>query len=179
MENKTDFFTAPASTKYHSNFDGGLLVHTIKMTEIALHIYDLYIKDHPDSKLTRESVIKAGLFHDLCKINNYKKSEKWLKNSDNKWVSYLGYEYIDTFPYGHGEKSILFINNFMPLNKDEMLAIRHHMGNFEGFQYGSVGKMALDAAFAESPLVIIIHTADSLASFAFEDRIDYAKNAKN
>lgn len=177
LESKTDFFIAPASTKYHSNFDGGLLVHTVIMTENALHTYEKYIKENPNSNITRENVIKAGLFHDLCKVNCYKKAEKWVKDDNNKWISYLSYEYSDSFPYGHGEKSVLFINNFMPLTKDELLAIRYHMGHFEGLQYGSVGKMGLDSAFETSPLVAIMHTADVLASFCFEERIDPKKEA--
>lgn len=178
LNEKSDFFTAPASTKYHSNFEGGLLVHTIIMTEIALNSFEHFVKCNPETNIKRENVIKACLFHDICKVNNYKMTPKWVKDENNKWLSYPGYEYNDPFPYGHGEKSVYMIEKFIDLTKDEILAIRHHMGNYEGMQYGSVAKMALDKAFEMSPLCSIVHTADVMASFAFEKRLDLKKMAK-
>jgi hypothetical protein len=169
LEEKSDFFTAPASTIYHNNFEGGLLDHSINVMEIALHFHQFR---NLASRIPAESVIIASLFHDLCKINLYKRKEKWVKTDQGKWVSYMGYDYEDTFPFGHGEKSVYFIMNFMSLKKEEALAIRHHMGPWDaGAVMPGYTKWSMDDALLY-PLVTLIQAADAFTK-SIEDTIDH------
>ena len=131
LEEKTDFFTAPASTQYHGNYEGGLLEHSMNVTRIALHNFNLILQKYPDFEMRRESVIISALFHDVCKTNFYHLEKRWKKDENNKWVDYIGYVAKDPFPYGHGEKSVYLINQHMQLTDDEALAIRWHMSTYE------------------------------------------------
>ena len=97
----TDFFTAPASTRFHAAYEGGLLDH-------SLNVYNVLISKHYDPAGDDiESFTIASLLHDLCKAID------------------------DQFPYGHGEKSVYLIERFMRLKTEEAMAIRWHMGGFD------------------------------------------------
>jgi HD domain len=173
LELETDYFTAPSSSVFHGNFEGGLLAHSMNVTRIALHNLNFMIKQKPELEELRESVVICGLFHDLCKVNFYFLEKKWTKDADNKWKDYIGYKVNDSFPLGHGEKSIWFISKFLKLTDAEALAIRWHMGATEPsvqFQ-GSPQHMAYYAAI-DYPLVRLIHVADML-SLAIEETKDY------
>lgn len=164
LEIETDFFTAPASTIYHSNYEGGLLDHSMHVTRFALHNFNFIVKEKPEYEYLRESVVLCGLFHDVAKCNIYVPTEKWYKDSENKWKSYKGYEINDKFPYGHGEKSVLLISKYMKLTDAETLAIRWHMGAHEP----SVIIMNNPQYYAYNqainhPLVRLIHCADMLS----------------
>lgn len=164
IENDTDFFTAPASTRFHGNYEGGLLEHTMLVLQFALHNFNFIVKENPDLEYLRESVIISALFHDLCKTNYYIKEQKWKKDEAGKWQEYFGYGVKDNFPFGHGEKSVYLLSKFIKLTNPEALAIRWHMGASEvsvnlsnSLQYFSYGQ-AID-----HPLVRVIHCADMLA----------------
>ena len=121
---ETDFFTAPASTIYHSNFEGGLLIHTLNVLRFALHNFNLIVKDKPEYEYLRESVVICALFHDISKTNFYKITEKWTKDENNKWKSYQGYEVIDlSLPLPHGPKSVYLLSKFIKLTDSEATAI--------------------------------------------------------
>lgn len=115
-----------------------------------------------------ESLAVSTLFHDLCKTKMYKPTEKWKKDDKGNWKSYMGYEVQDEFPLGHGEKSCLIISWFMKLNRDELLAIRWHMGMFDIGEQGSAQRYAFRTAVEKCPLVSIVHSADFLASNLLE-----------
>lgn len=168
----TDFFTAPASTRFHGNYDGGLLDHTMLVLHFALHNFNYIVKEKPDLEYLRESVVISALFHDLCKVNYYVKEQKWRKDQNNKWEEYFGYGVKDNFPFGHGEKSVYIISKFIKLTDAEAMAIRWHMGatefsvNMWGSPQGSAYNQAID-----HPLVRLIHCADML-SMTIEDKKD-------
>jgi len=166
-----DFFTAPASTVYHSNFTEGLLQHSLNVLRFALNNFNMIAKEKPEYEYLKESVILCSLFHDVAKINFYVKTEKWTKDANNKWKSYQGYEVNDTLPLPHGSKSLFLISKFMKLTDAEALAISWHMGQADIVQPGTMSKYAFDKAF-DHPLVKIIHTAD-LLSLTLENIIDY------
>jgi HD superfamily phosphohydrolase YqeK len=178
LESETDFFSAPASTKFHGNYPGGLVEHSLHVLEFSLTNLNWIMKYKPEYENLRESVIIASLFHDVCKINQYKwGEEKWTKNDAGKWVSYKGYSFEDPLPMGHGEKSVYYISRYMELTKSEILAIRWHMSTSEpGTQIDGLTKYAYQAAF-EDPLVKIISSADAVST-VLGDTIDYKSKAK-
>lgn len=131
LKEDTDFFTSPASTNYHGNYEGGLLEHSINVTKFALYNYNALVKQKPEIEEQTESVIIAALFHDLCKTNCYHMEKKWVKDENNKWKDYIGYVVKDPFPLGHGEKSVYLLSKFIKLTDAEALAIRWHMSSYE------------------------------------------------
>lgn len=171
LERETDFFTAPASTKFHGNYEGGLLEHSMNVLRFALHNFNFLIKQNPDLEYLRESVVISALFHDVCKSNYYIQQEKFRKDAEGKWEKYLAWVTDDKFPYGHGEKSVYIISKFMKLTDAEAMAIRWHMGATELSVNisGSAQYFAYNDAI-NHPLVRLIHCADMLSMTIEEKR---------
>jgi hypothetical protein len=173
----TDFFTAPASTNFHGNYDGGLMEHSVHVVELALTNFNYICKYKPDLANLKESVILVGLFHDVCKVNQYHRGQKWIKDDNNKWKSYMGYQFKDDLPLGHGEKSLYMVSKFIDLTPTEALAVRWHMGSSEvGTQIDGLTKYSYSTAW-ENPLVQLIHIAD-MASLLLAETIDYKSQAQ-
>ena len=177
---KSDFYTAPSSTRFHLNEDGGLCLHSMNVFEAACKIYNEMAKPAIvkgtstfTEEVSMESIDIATLFHDLCKIKLYHKTERWKKDDKNRWVSYPGYEVKDDFPLGHGEKSCLMLSWYMRLKPEEMLAIRWHMGMFDMGESGTPLRMSFFSATDKSPLVSIVHAADFLTSNLWEKTTVY------
>lgn len=158
--NKTDFYTAPASTKYHESYDGGLVEHSYKVfkqLQAEVHSYQL----NYDGVINPESVAIVGLFHDLCKMGFYKKEMRNTKDESGKWIQVPYYTVDDQFPFGHGDKSVILLREFIDLTIDEMLAIRWHMGGFEPKEnHSSIGK-----AYEMCPLAVLLQVADMKATY--------------
>lgn len=175
LELDTDFFTAPASTQFHGNYEGGLLEHSMIVTRFALHNFNFIVKAKPELEELRESVILCALFHDVCKTNQYFIEKKWKKDENNKWLEYFGYVVKDAFPLGHGEKSLFLISKHVQLTDTEALAIRWHMGATEPSIV--IPNNAYYYAYNEAinnPIVRLIHCADMLAM-----TIEEKKDLKN
>ena len=172
LTNKTDFFTAPSSTAYHGNYKYGLLRHSMNVYNLANEIYN-YIKIiKPDVSITPENIIIAALLHDICKCNFYKTKTKYRKDDYGQWEEYEGYEIDDKFPYGHGEKSVLFLQMLgLNIELQEMLAIRWHMGAWDGAMLQNDGKFAYMNACEKYPLCTIIQSADHMSSTILEEVI--------
>ena len=159
----SDFYTAPASRRYHGAEPGGLLAH-------SLNVYDelnRLMKAYPEIEVPEESVAIAALFHDLCKVNFYKKEIRRRKNDvTGVWESYEAYEIDEKFHFGgHGAKSVFLIQNYMKLTPQEAVAIQNHMGAYDDPQ----SKYA-SAAFEQYPFAFLLHVADSAAAFIKESR---------
>lgn len=176
----TDFFTAPSSASYHLNEEGGLCRHSLNVFETAIQIYENIVLPHIQNgqspfkdEISMESIAIVTLFHDLCKTKFYKKTEKWKKDENGRWISYPGYEVQDEFPFGHGEKSCMILNWFIRLKQDELLAIRWHMGMFEMTEQGSGTRIAYRVAMEKSPLVSLLQAADMLAANCLEKTTTY------
>lgn len=176
----TDFFTAPSSTNFHLNEEGGLCKHSLNVYKTACNIYENIILKAIENneaafneRIPHESIAIATLFHDLCKTKIYHKTEKWKKDEAGRWVSYPGYEVQDDFPFGHGEKSCLMLNWFIRLKQEELLAIRWHMGMFEMTEQGSGTRFSYRAAMEKSPLVSLLQAADLIASNCLEVTTKY------
>lgn len=123
----SDFFVAPASTKFHGSYAGGLLEHSLNVYDCLAEELDILdIKDN----YSAETVALVSLLHDICKVNFYKKGTRNVKEN-GQWVTKEVYEIDEKFPCGHGEKSVIILQNFMSLSAEEIFAIRAHMGGFD------------------------------------------------
>ncbi|MDR1754050.1 MAG: hydrolase, partial [Eubacterium sp.] len=161
---KSDFFFAPASTRYHNSFEGGLARHSINVylclkdyleRERVKGLYNLSYSD--------ETMAVVALLHDVCKINCYKKDTKNVKNEHGIWDKVPYYRYEDNLPYGHGEKSVYMISGFMRLTREESMAIRWHMG-FSGPE----DRVMVGNALESYPLAFALSIADMEASYFLE-----------
>lgn len=173
---RTDFFTAPSSTKFHLNTPGGLCKHCINVFETALQINEHVLLPRQNNgeclfeeRLPIESIAIVALFHDVCKCNIYREVERWRKNDAGKWESYIGYEVNDEFPFGHGEKSCHIVNHYLRLHREELLAIRWHMGMFDVGEAGSANRFSLYSAMDATPLVVLLQMADMVSCHWFEE----------
>ena len=157
MEKRTDFFEAPASTKFHGACKEGLLIH-------SLNVYDILKKRNDIEKTdSDETVAICALLHDLCKTNFYKETTRNVKNASGQWEQVPYYSIEDQFPYGHGEKSVYILSGFMKLTRDEAFAIRYHMGFSGPEDANQVGK-----ALEMFPLAFALCVADMEASYYME-----------
>lgn len=149
----TDFFYAPASTKYHEAYEGGLVEHSLRVYFELCRLRDIY----PDVKITDESIIIASLFHDVCKANFYEVSTRNTKIND-KWETVPYYTINEKYLFGgHGSKSVYLIERFMHLTLSEAAAINTHMG-MQGNDYSCYN------TYREYPLAMLLHTADMIAT---------------
>ena len=130
IEEKTDFFTAPASTRFHGSHEGGLLEHSMKVYEIL----DYKIKNNViDLHVPEDTIIIVSLLHDICKVNFYKVDYRNAKNARGEWEKVPYYTIDDTIPYGHGEKSVMMLTEYIKLTSEEKYSIRWHIQNLKKF----------------------------------------------
>ncbi len=168
---RSDFFTAPASTRYHGACEGGLLAHSLNVYDCLVDILNRpRVKELYGIEYSEESIAIAALMHDVCKVNFYKTSFRNAKDENGKWVSVPYYTIEDNLPYGHGEKSVYIVSGFMRLTRDEAFAIRYHMG-FSGTEDpGNVGR-----ALEMFPLAYALCCADMEAAFLMEGKLAEGK----
>lgn len=160
------FFTAPASTKYHGAYEGGLAEHSVNVcTRLDSLWFDL-VRCGRKEKYSLETIAVCGLLHDLCKIDAYKTEMKNVKGEDGKWQQVSAYTYTNNFPMGHGEKSVYLIQRFIKLTEEEALAIRWHMGGFDHAVRG--GSYDINNAYNQSELAAMLHIADMMATYIDE-----------
>ena len=161
---QSDFFTAPASTRFHGAFEGGLLEHSLNVYYCLLDYLERdRVKDTYKMSYSKESIAICALLHDLCKVNCYIKGTRNKKDANGVWQTVPTFEYEDDMPYGHGEKSVYIISGFLRLTREEAFAIRYHMG-FSGCEpQNNVG-----AAFEKYPLAFALSTADMEATYFLE-----------
>lgn len=163
----SDFFAAPASTRFHLSSPGGLLEHSLHVFERMKAICANEATITPGfNEPSMETIAVCDLLHDICKANFYAVEMRNRKNDQGRWEQYPFYVVDDKLPYGHGEKSVYIISGFMRLSREEAMAIRWHMGfsdnDFQGGGY-SVGN-----AFDKFPLAVLLHIADLQATYLDE-----------
>lgn len=164
----SDFFTSPASTRFHGSYPGGLCEHSINVYEALVNEVHNTFGDNWADSIDPESVAIVALFHDLCKVNTYESYLRNVKNEDTgKWEQVESYRRNPMFPLGHGEKSLFIVMNYMLLDPQEALAIRWHMGAFDLGNYNNVNE--LDSAFKSSELAFLLHIADLKATYITEN----------
>lgn len=173
----TDFITAPASTKYHEAYAGGLLEHSLNVYDRIIQLDSCF-----NTQLSPESMTIVSLFHDVCKVNcysvDYRNQKTYLSyetkqelkdlsqlRSDAKgeyiWESVPTYRFVEKDPYGgHGSKSVFYIMRHMPLTFEEASAINAHMGAYEDTTYGKASSV-----YEWNRLAFLLHLADESATF--------------
>jgi hypothetical protein len=183
IQKGTDFYKAPASTRFHLACDGGLLQHSLNVYDCLIAkrkspVWKDVLKDIPD-----ESFILIALLHDLCKANFYVEgtknqktydrekvvaAESWQRKHDNQgdfiWETVKTYQIDDQLPLGHGEKSVMLVQCYIRLTMQEVMAIRWHMG----FSEAKENWNSLDKAMEKYPIVLAIHEADLEATKILE-----------
>lgn len=157
---KADFFTAPASTRYHGGYAGGLCQHSIDVYQYAKKLSFLM-----PSAPSEESLAVAALFHDVCKVNLYK-VDKRNQKIDGVWREVPVYVIEEKFHFGgHGSKSVFLVQQFMKLTTEEAAAINCHMG----FSDGSATTVRdVSSAYQQFPLAWLTHVADEAATFLLD-----------
>lgn len=166
---KTDFFTAPASSRFHSNFEGGLCQHSINVYKRLLSLVKNEYGENWQKVISPESVAIMGLLHDVCKVNNYVVEMRNVK-VDGEWVQKPYYKVEDTLPYGHGEKSVYMISGFMRLTREEAMAINWHMGAFD--ERARTNSSILKSVFTMYPNAFLLHLSDYMATYLDEETIE-------
>ena len=168
LVNKSDFFTAPASTKFHGSYPGGLCEHSVNVYDCLKdylerpRVAELYGLD----EYSPETIAIVSLLHDVCKIGCYKAGTRNVKNdATGEWTKVPTFFYEDNLPYGHGEKSVYIISGFMRLTREEAMAIRWHMG----FSGSSEEKHLVGKAFEQYPLAFALSVADMEATYFLEN----------
>ncbi len=167
MSPASDFFTAPASTRFHGAYEGGLVEHSLNVYECLVdymnreRVQELYGLEASD-----ETIAIVALLHDLCKMNFYKPGFRNVKDNNGVWQKVPIYEIDDKLPYGHGEKSVYIISGFMRLTREEAFAIRYHMGFSGSEEPRNVG-----SAFEMFPLAFALSTADMEATYFLEGKV--------
>ena len=167
LVNSSDFFTAPASARFHSSYEGGLVDH-------SLNVYDClvsYLGANRTAEImgvtyTEESIAIVSLLHDLCKVGVYKKGFRNVKDEKGMWQRVDTCEYDDQLPYGHGEKSVYIISGYMRLSREEAFAIRYHMG----FSSQTDDVRNVGSAFEMFPLAFALSCADMEATYFVEGK---------
>lgn len=158
---KTDFFTAPASTRFHGDYEGGLLEHSMKVYEILKHKAKNNVMK---MEFAEDTLIIIGLLHDICKVNFYKVDYRNAKNERGEWEKVPYYTIDDTIPYGHGEKSVMMLTEYIKLTSEEKYCIRWHMGFSEPKEvYNSLG-----AAYKRYPLALLLNEADLESTYFYD-----------
>lgn len=167
LSSHSDFFSAPASSRYHGAYVGGLVDHSLNVYDClkdylarprVQEVYDL-------KNYSEETIAIVALLHDLCKINCYHPSFRNVKNDAGIWEKVPTFEFRDEIPYGHGEKSVYIISGYMRLSREEAFAIRYHMG-FSGTE----DTRNVGAAFEKFPLAFALSTADMEATYFLESQ---------
>jgi hypothetical protein len=165
---KLGFYEAPASTRFHGNYPGGLLEHSLCVYDEAVVIREAQLRLKPEvaGSLPPDSIAIAALLHDVCKAEVYRKEEKRRKNAAGMWESYNGYG-VDygAFPLGHGEKSVIQLLRWgLEMTDDEIVAIRWHMSGFDLAFQSPESRANYGAATEKCPLLAVLRAADGLAS---------------
>ncbi len=165
LSSSCDFFAAPASTRFHSAYSGGLLDHSLNVYYcLKDYLERPRVKETYKLNPSDETIAIVSLLHDLCKVNCYKPSTRNVKDSHGVWHSVPTFNFEDDMPYGHGEKSVYIISGYMKLTREEAFAIRYHMG-FSGSEETYI----VGNAFEKFPLAFALSTADMEATYFMEE----------
>jgi len=167
---KSDFFIAPASTRFHGSYAGGLVEHSVNVYNcLSDYLQQDRIKLVYGLEFSDETIAVAALLHDLCKIGCYEIKQRKQKNEETgAWDLVDYYAFNDPLPYGHGEKSVYVVSSFMKLTRDESLAIRFHMG----FSRKEDNPNDVGSAFEKYPLSFALSTADMEATYFLDGKLN-------
>lgn len=163
----SDFFTAPASSKFHSAYEGGLCEHSLNVFDRYIKLLKMEYGENFSDKISMESITIIALLHDVCKVDFYKTDYRNVK-VDGQWVQVPYYTVEDKLPYGHGEKSVYIVGSFIKLTREEAMCINWHAGGFDERVRG--GSYAMAEAYYKFPTAMIFHSADMMATYLDETK---------
>lgn len=169
----TDFFTAPASTRFHGAYKYGLLEHSWGVYKALTKLCQAFPKI--GNKYSETTKIIVSLLHDVCKANFYKETFRNVKNEEGIWEQVPCYTVEDKYPIGHGEKSVILIQKFMSLTDEEIMAIRWHMAGYDEAVKSYIGQSTLHTAIKSCPLIMLLHLADQAESNFCEHEMEEKK----
>ena len=164
---KSDFFTAPASMRYHCAYEGGLCEHSINAYRRLLANVQHEYGETWRQKFSHETIAICGLLHDVCKIDFYKPDFRNVKEN-GEWIRKPCYTKDEALPFGHGEKSVYIVNSFIKLTREEAMAINWHMGGFDYRAKG--GDSSISDAYCKYHLAVLLHVSDLEATYIDEKR---------
>lgn len=165
---KTNFFHDPASTKFHSDYEGGLCQHSLNVYARLIKLLQNEYGDSWQEKCSMESAVLIGLFHDICKVDTYSVSMRNIKEN-GVWVQKPYYVSQDNLPFGHGEKSVYILNSFVKLTREEAMCINWHMGEYD---LRAKAGQSLSNIYYKYPLAFLTHIADNMATYLDEEVIE-------
>lgn len=152
----SDFYTAPASTRYHGAYEGGLAEHSIAVHDRLIQLCSWY-----GIETSAETIAIVALFHDICKVGTYKTEKRWRKDKNQQWEQYDTYSKREDFAFGgHGSKSMYLVMHFMQLTPEEAVAINCHMGQWDASTYSDP-----TSAYEQNKLAWLLHVADEAATY--------------
>lgn len=160
---KSQFFTSPASTRYHGAYEGGLCEHSVNVYHALKRFWSSQAKEYNLPQVSEESLAIVALLHDICKDSCYKLGTRNVKDENGTWQKVPTYTFDDPLPYGHGEKSVYVLSGFIKLTREEAFAIRYHMGFSNEDNKSNVGKV-----FEMYPLAFALSVADMMATYWVE-----------
>ena len=166
LSDSTDFFTAPASTRFHNNFSGGLAQHCLNVYENFKSLLEI-----KGVEMSEDSIIICALLHDLCKCNTYVVETRNRKNEQGQWEKYNIWatnKEVD-IPLPHSSRSIAIIRKFIKLSIKEELTIFYHTGPYGGEDYEY--RNMLKAANEKYPQTVLFYVADTIASYLDEETV--------
>ena len=178
LENKTDFFVAPASTRYHGSFRGGLCEHSLAVYKILLSQANIYTTITGQT-FDDDTLKIVALLHDISKVNTYEVSysnkkvyspegSKWDEAGNYDWKSVKGYKTIDAenrFTFvNHEISSEFIIRQFIPLKIEESVAVICHHG---GIDKTSLPPDAITQNYASYPISMYLHISDLIAAYSW------------
>lgn len=169
--NQTDFFVAPASTRFHGAFEGGLALHSLNVYSWLNKMSEFFGIGCDDGFNSMEdideSIAIVSLFHDICKVNCYKIDMRWRKDANNQWEQYATWKFNEDFAFGgHGSKSVYLVQNFIKLTPVEASAINCHMGAYDLSNYNNPSSV-----YERNMLAWMLHVADEADTYLKEDQI--------
>ena len=165
---KTNFFHDPASTKFHSDYEGGLCQHSLNVYARLIKLLQNEYGDSWQEKCSMESAVLIGLFHDICKVDTDAVSMRNIKEN-GVWVQKPYYVSQDNLPFGHGEKSVYILNSFVKLTREEAMCINWHMGEYD---LRAKAGQSLSNIYYKYPLAFLTHIADNMATYLDEEVIE-------
>lgn len=164
----SDFYEAPASTKYHGAYKGGLVEHCLNVHEALIFgLANLKESEFAIPPIKDDSVVIVALLHDLCKVNTYHEDFKNVKNANGVWEKVPTFRREPLLPMGHAGKSLFIIQKFIKLTVEEALAIYWHMGAYDTSTYNTWDE--LSQAYNSTLLAFLLQQADMMATYIMEN----------
>lgn len=164
---ESDFYGAPASTRYHLCCEGGLAVHTYHV----MSCLRTFIKSH-NYEFSKYRADMVAIAHDLCKVNIYHEGFRNKKDERGNWRRVGTWEVKDEMPLGHGEKSAFMLLKLgIRLTDEEIAAIRYHMGAYDA-QASQQFFYRLGDAYKKYPLAVYLHLADMEATYTLDTKAE-------